>query len=245
MPTLTKARALHPSVYDAHVAAQRAYRVVHGAKALCPTATLVQDDGRTMNVVKLKQPATPPMAQEKRLRGEEGQEAVPEYVRTAVSHQSHAQRRLEHKRLRHVRRPQQHFVASPMDNLRSPQTSIGNTRPVVYMSASVGTAVEAISPKRIHQRNVQSKTVSRPAWPVGGKDVPRYQSKDPFYRISSLEKAGPAKDTSSHATEGAIEAPSPKRVKDRRRLAGDRAFTSTLPIQPGKKLTWLHITLTH
>ena len=242
MPTLTKARALHPSVYDAHVAAQRAYRVVHGAKALCPTATLVQDDGRTMNVVKLKQPATPPMAQEKRLRGEEGQEAVPEYVRTAVSHQSHAQRRLEHKRLRNVRQPQQHFVASPMDKLMSPQTSIGKTRPIVYMSASVGTAIEAISPKRLRQRNVQSKTktASRSAWPLPGKNapkvVPRYQRKEePFFRVGPLEKAGLAKES-----ERCIEAPSPKRVKDRRRMAGDRPFTSTLPLQANSPLHAMH-----
>ena len=132
-------------------------------------------DGTAVGMVKLKELATAPMAQEKRISEQEGQQEVPDYLRSgwaAVPHQSHAQRRLEHKRLRNVRQPQQHFVASPMDKLMSPQTSIGKTRPIVYMSASVGTAIEAISPKRLRQRNVQSKTktVGRPAWPLPGKE---------------------------------------------------------------------------
>ena len=248
MPTLTKTRVLHPSVYDAHVAAQRAYRVVHGATAVYPTATFVQDksgDGTAVGMVKLKQLATAPMAQEKRISEQEGQQEGPDYLRSgwaAIPHQSHAQRRLEHKRLRNVRQPQQHFVASPMDKLMSPQTSIGKTRPIVYMSASVGTAIEAISPKRLRQRNVQSKTktASRSAWPLPGKNapkvVPRYQRKEePFFRVGPLEKAGLAKES-----ERCIEAPSPKRVKDRRRMAGDRPFTSTLPLQANSPLHAMH-----
>lgn len=243
MPTLTKARALHPSVYDAHVATQRAYRVVHGATAIYPTASFVQVEsggGTAVNMVKLNQLAT---AQEKMLR-DDGVQGVLDYPRSGwanTPHQSHAERRLEHKKLKNLRQPQKHFVASPMDKLKSPQTSIGNTRPVIYMSASVGTAVEATSPKRIRQRNVQSKMAGRPPWLVEGKDVsktsPRHQQskKDLNFKISSHDEAGPAIDA-LQATGGRIEAISPKRVKDRRRLAGDRPFTSTLPMQPNRPL---------
>ena len=66
--------------------------------------------------------------------------------------------------------------------------------------------------------------------------MPRYQRKEePFFRVGPLEKAGLAKES-----ECCIEAPSPKRVKDRRRRAGDRPFTSTLPLQANSPLHAMH-----
>ena len=193
MPTPRKPKPVHPSIYNAEKAIQRAHKAIHTNTLLYPptfqSITLNNNNNNNNNILKLNQLSSIPLHVQHQpsiqtiKKTKQGQQysSIPSArilspkqsptttTGTTSTPNSYAKKRLQHYKLRNLRNPiyyhEQIIPSSPLDRLKSPQTSIkinttsnnnhmdGIPRMSIHpTNTTTTTGIVAKSPKRIHEK---------------------------------------------------------------------------------------------